>query len=85
MLGSVPLRWYHHVLFAEVKEDYRWYIRTFGAKIDIADFVNLYTARLADSRIHIAQSRAHQGYVYLTGRSDASADDTKRLFGVLGA
>jgi putative SOS response-associated peptidase YedK len=41
---------------AEVQEDYRWYIRTFGAKIDIADFVHLYTARLADSRIRIPKA-----------------------------
>ena len=41
---------------AEVQEDYRWYIRTFGAKISIADFVHLYTARLADSKIRIAKA-----------------------------
>ena len=41
---------------AEVQEDYRWYIRTFGAKISIADFVRLYTARLADSKIRIAKA-----------------------------
>jgi putative SOS response-associated peptidase YedK len=41
---------------AEVREDYRWYIRTFGAKISIADFVHLYTARLADSKIRIAKA-----------------------------
>jgi hypothetical protein len=41
---------------AEVQEDYRWYIRTFGAKISIADFVHLYTSRLADSKIRIAKA-----------------------------
>lgn len=41
---------------AEVQEDYRWYIRTFGAKIDIADFVRLYTARLSDPKIRIARA-----------------------------
>lgn len=41
---------------AEVQEDYRWYIRTFGAKIDIAEFVRLYTARLHDPRIRIARA-----------------------------
>ena len=41
---------------AEVQEDYRWYIRNFGAKISIADFVHLYTARLADSKIRIAKA-----------------------------
>ena len=41
---------------AEVQEDYRWYTRTFGAKISIADFVRLYTARLADSKIRIAKA-----------------------------
>ena len=41
---------------AEVQEDYRWYIRTFGAKISIADFVHLYTARLADTKIRIAKA-----------------------------
>lgn len=41
---------------AEVQEDYRWYIRTFGVKIDIADFVRLYTARLEDSRMRIAKA-----------------------------
>jgi putative SOS response-associated peptidase YedK len=41
---------------AEVQEDYRWYIRTFGSKISIADFVHLYTARLADSKIRIAKA-----------------------------
>ena len=41
---------------AEVQEDYRWYIRTFGVKISIADFVHLYTARLADSKIRIAKA-----------------------------
>jgi putative SOS response-associated peptidase YedK len=41
---------------AEVQEDYRWYIRTFGAKIDIADFVRLYTARLSDKNIRIAKA-----------------------------
>lgn len=40
----------------EVQEYYRWYIRTFGAKISIADFVRLYTARLADSKIRIAKT-----------------------------
>jgi putative SOS response-associated peptidase YedK len=41
---------------AEIQEDYRWYIRTFGAKISIADFVHLYTTRLSDSRIRIAKA-----------------------------
>jgi putative SOS response-associated peptidase YedK len=41
---------------AEVQEDYRWYIRTFGAKMSIADFVHLYTARLADPKIRIAKA-----------------------------
>ncbi|HET8941668.1 MAG TPA: SOS response-associated peptidase family protein [Rudaea sp.] len=41
---------------AEVQEDYRWYIRTFGVKIDIADFVHLYTMRLSDSKIRIAKA-----------------------------
>jgi len=41
---------------AEVQEDYRWYVRTFGAKIDIADFVRLYTARLSDKNIRIAKA-----------------------------
>jgi putative SOS response-associated peptidase YedK len=41
---------------AEVQEDYRWYIRTFGAKIDIADFVHLYTARMTDKDIRIAKA-----------------------------
>ena len=41
---------------AEVQEDYRWYIRTFGAKISIADFERLYTTRLADSKIRIAKA-----------------------------
>ena len=41
---------------AEVQEDYRWYIRTFGAKIDIADFVHLYTARMSDKNIRIGKA-----------------------------
>jgi hypothetical protein len=41
---------------AEVQEDYRWYVRTFGAKIDIADFVRLYTARMGDKNIRIAKA-----------------------------
>ncbi|HEY7873386.1 MAG TPA: SOS response-associated peptidase family protein [Rudaea sp.] len=41
---------------AEVQEDYRWYVRTFGAKIDIADFVRLYTARLSDKNIRIGKA-----------------------------
>lgn len=41
---------------AEVQEDYRWYVRTFGAKIDIADFVRLYTARMTDKNIRIAKA-----------------------------
>ncbi|MBS0439197.1 MAG: hypothetical protein JSS33_07305, partial [Proteobacteria bacterium] len=41
---------------AEVQEDYRWYIRTFGAKIDIADFVRLYTARMSDKNIRIGKA-----------------------------
>lgn len=41
---------------AEVQEDYRWYVRTFGVKIDIADFVHLYTARMSDSKIKIARA-----------------------------
>jgi len=41
---------------AEVQEDYRWYTRTFGAKIDIADFVHLYTARITDKNIRIAKA-----------------------------
>ena len=41
---------------AEVQEDYRWYVRTFGAKIDIADFVRLYTARMNDKTIRIAKA-----------------------------
>ncbi len=41
---------------AEVQEDYRWYVRTFGAKIDIADFVRLYAARLSDKNIRIAKA-----------------------------
>ena len=41
---------------AEVQEDYRWYVRTFGAKIDIADFVRLYTARLSDKNIRIRKA-----------------------------
>lgn len=41
---------------AEVQEDYRWYVRTFGAKIDIADFVRLYTARMNDKTIRIGKA-----------------------------
>jgi hypothetical protein len=41
---------------AEVQEDYRWYIRTFGAKIDIADFVRLYTVRLSEKNIRIGKA-----------------------------
>ena len=41
---------------AEVQEDYRWYIRTFGAKLDIADFVRLYTMRLDDPKIRIGKA-----------------------------
>ncbi len=41
---------------AEVQEDYRWYIRTFGAKIDIADFVRLYSARMSDRNIRIGKA-----------------------------
>ena len=41
---------------AEVQEDYRWYVRTFGAKIDIADFVRLYSARLSDKNIRIGKA-----------------------------
>lgn len=41
---------------AEVQEDYRWYVRTFGAKIDIADFVRLYTARMGDKSIRIGKA-----------------------------
>jgi len=41
---------------AEVQEDYRWYVRTFGAKIDIADFVRLYTARMSDKNIRIGKA-----------------------------
>jgi putative SOS response-associated peptidase YedK len=41
---------------AEVQEDYRWYIRTFGSKISIEDFVHLYKARLSDSKIRIAKA-----------------------------
>jgi len=41
---------------AEVQEDYRWYVRTYGVKISIEDFVHLYTARLNDAKIKIAKA-----------------------------
>jgi len=39
-----------------VQEDYRWYVRTYGVKISIEDFVHLYTARLNDAKIKIAKA-----------------------------
>ena len=41
---------------AEVQEDYRWYVRTYGVKISIEDFVHLYTARMSDAKIKIAKA-----------------------------
>jgi len=39
-----------------VQEDYRWYVRTYGVKISIEDFVHLYTARMSDAKIKIAKA-----------------------------
>ena len=41
---------------AEVQEDYRWYVRTYGVKISIEDFVHLCTARLSNPKIKIAKA-----------------------------
>jgi hypothetical protein len=68
---------------------YGWYIRTFGAKISIADFVHLYTARFADSKIRIAKAMDAAslqgeelyagGYINPTAMPSAVSDVVTRL------
>ena len=63
---------------AKIRADYRWYVRTFGAIISIADFVHLYWERGQGSKAKIPKAMD-------AAFSDPKTDDEHKIKAMIDA